>query len=127
MNERTEPLPDARKAEILSLAESTPHRTLIPVGEAAALVREIEGLEEMKAIIDRLPRTADGVTITPGMSVYRPFGMSESIMELMARDVSNDAINDGIAWALASRFYSTKEAAESALAARGREAGEGNK
>jgi hypothetical protein len=34
------PLPDARKAEILALAESTPNRTLIPVGEAAALVRE---------------------------------------------------------------------------------------
>lgn len=71
-------------------------------------------LKQAKEIIDKLPKTADGVTVTPNMELYNPGSIE------LRNTVSLHIWQDGedrspgennTPW---GRFYSTKEAAEAA-------------
>ena len=43
------------------------------IGEIAGVTREAAAeIRGLRAIVDRLPKTADGVPITPGMLLYEP-------------------------------------------------------
>lgn len=91
--------------------------------------------QELQAIVDRLPKTADGVPYQIGMEVWLPGflkypGYVEYIMDDMV------AVNDMMDWPAngcdtireytvrhAASLYSTRAAAEAALAEREREGG----
>ena len=74
---------------------------------------EIAKNRELRAIVDRLPKTADGKPVTPGMDLY---GGSGFLVCCDAIDIGNgrpvDAILSGTPmrdWSC--EFYSTREAA----------------
>lgn len=69
-------------------------------------------LAEAKAVIDKLPKTADGVPVVAGMSLYHSSGEFSTVSE-----VSIVVVNCGHQIVEhASRYYSTREAAEAARA-----------
>ena len=79
--------------------------------DSEQLRREIERLQ---AIVDLLPKTADGVPITPGMDVFRCGGKLRSRTMLVFETWSNHCLDDCRGGYAARSCYSTKEAAEAA-------------
>ena len=88
--------------------------------------------DALRAIVDKLPKTADGVPLMPGDAVYYSRNPSEKeVVEFLVAPyekwvtdvwgVKNQprAISKGGGGWPASRCYSTRAAAESALAAEG--------
>jgi hypothetical protein len=86
----------------------------------AELTREREGL---MAVVNKLPLTADGVPIVPGMSVYFENRLGEVVEVFWVLryqlDKPDDDATDTREWA-----YSTRAAAESALASHAADQGE---
>lgn len=72
-----------------------------------------EEVEKLRGIVEKLPKTADGVPVVPGDIVYHPDGghaflpgcVGDAPIELMVRDGR---------WTTVGRCYSTPEAAQSA-------------
>lgn len=83
-------------------------------GRMKALVSDIE---ELQAIVDKLPKTADGVPITIGTRLWvwdtdiGCYQVRESVRLISATAVSLDGHNTANS---ASTFFSTREAAEAA-------------
>ena len=74
-------------------------------------------LERLRAIVDKLPRTADGVPVVPGMEVYYPIRSGTRQGEILQQWV-NDSL-DVTPCRSTNRvaiysWYSTREAAEAA-------------
>ena len=76
-------------------------------GTCAKLQEAEQKIERLQAIVDRLPKTADGVPIVPGMEVWSWMGDAG----LMSTEITR--IGKG-GWFAAC--YSTREAAEKARA-----------
>ncbi len=84
-------------------------------------------VNELEAIVDRLPKTADGVPITQGMTVFCTHRGREGNIDILKKSVStilegfagNAEIHlSGYGYKLPAHVWSTLEAAEAALAAR---------
>ena len=82
-----------------------------------------ERAEEAEAVVEKLPKTADGVSIVPGMTVYifvgghiderevrGPYGLAC----LLVREPARHGACEGTRHELAGSCYSTREAAETA-------------
>lgn len=67
-------------------------------------------IADLQAIVDKLPKTADGVPVVPEMDLYYPasWGMCESYTA-MVRWVGDNPVGSGFA-----DSYSTREAAQAA-------------
>jgi hypothetical protein len=85
--------------------------------------KQVAEIERLRAIVDKLPKTADGVTISPGMSVWCL--LDDEWQKVIASEVSDvgqvnimDEVDDegGGFWEIreASDCYSTRQAAEEA-------------
>lgn len=70
-----------------------------------ALMQAADEIERLRAIVDRLPKTADGVPIYPGMTVWA------LIPGLEISDAEVQVVGIGGVWRYC---YSTREAAEKA-------------
>lgn len=75
--------------------------------------------ERLQAIVDKLPTTADGVAVLPGMTVWvdADYGDGLKIWELVVDDLSMAGAWDGARchWGH-FHSYSTREACEAAVA-----------
>jgi hypothetical protein len=81
--------------------------------ELATVQRE---RDELRAVVEKLPKTADGVAVVPGMVVYAIHPMTDSYVAMMVyMDADNDEWQNGNRNDF-SECYSTKAAA---LAAKG--------
>lgn len=71
-------------------------------------------IERLQSIVDKLPKTADGVPVTPRMQVWckTPVGGVEALKLPHAN--SEESIRSGFGWVRLYQCYSTREAAESA-------------
>jgi hypothetical protein len=63
---------------------------------------------EMKAVIDKLPKTADGVPVTPGMDTY------QCSFDRVSKFTGNVGFHNSDILQAFSKYYSTREAAEAA-------------
>lgn len=83
--------------------------------------------ERLEAIIDKLPKTADGVPVTPGLTVFYSYGDIVAF-PMRVQEFSEWCVMDGVATAFAegrhedvfhlfytTECYSTREAAEAAV------------
>ena len=68
-------------------------------------------IERLQAIVDRLPKTADGVPIVPGMDVFRCGGKLRSRAMMHYEPWSNHCWEDCVCGPSARSSYSTREAA----------------
>lgn len=78
-------------------------------------------IEHLQAIVDKLPKTADGVPIVPGMtvSVLANYGDGLRIHKLVVYDLTSIGCSDGDRYHWdCHQCYSTREAAEAALDAK---------
>ena len=82
--------------------------------EAAAHAETKEEAARLRAIVDRLPKTADGVVITPGMVVFyhSPAGIIETPPLDSWSEIEGTLMEDEDAGPV--NFYSTRAAAEAA-------------
>jgi len=78
-----------------------------------SILSDLERLAELEAIVDRLPKTADGVPVTPGMEVWTDYwsGPQHGIVRRL-----NVQLEEGSCWADdeadEAMLYTTREAAE---------------
>jgi predicted nuclease with TOPRIM domain len=124
----------ALKAELASFKEALQRSK----GNAERLAREVDRLQgmvdevqneasacrseavdnklkllELQAIVDKLPKTADGVPVVPGMSLYVD-GPWEVQTALMLKGGSQPSRGDTWLRLSTGNYYSTREAAEAA-------------
>jgi hypothetical protein len=76
-------------------------------------------VEELTAIVDKLPKTADGVPITPGMQIWGKLGWNDEPARATLRGSYLDGYSVGaLEWGMnvvpEKEVYSTREAAEAA-------------
>jgi hypothetical protein len=80
-------------------------------------------VERLRGVVDRLPKTKDGVPVTPGMLVYSVgrFGKNKTTTELLVESSRVNPDENGNLRLIGSPFmakphwcYSTREAAEAA-------------
>ena len=90
-------------------------------GERYRRLREAAGrIDELEAIVERLPVTADGVRVYAGMVLHSPAGVSFAVLAvyfdgvLLLQHHRDDGIPEGDCKMHSSRLYSTREAAEAA-------------
>ena len=83
---------------------------MVRAADVKSLAAEVERLQ---AIVGRLPHTADGVPICPGDWIWITSTLG-AIRE-KAWSTSHETVRSGANWPLA-RCYSTREAAENAIA-----------
>ena len=86
---------------------------------------EMDKVCRLEAIVDKLPKTADGVPVVPRMVIFTPLPLhtreSRKIVEVEVGRVSKGTIfgreplADGLLPYLSENTYSTREAAEAAL------------
>lgn len=88
--------------------------------DGKALNEAADRIEELEAIVARLPKTADGVVVTPGTMVYNHTGK----VGFRVATYGGDDGRGGCLWyapyggpATYTPVYSTREAAEQARAA----------
>lgn len=105
------------------------------VREIAAVIERCTNVGRLRAVIDRLPKTADGAPITPGMTVCWDSGYGAPEIRLHDMKVLQQFDWDGkTPWielrtadgrgsgGVPSQIYSTREAAKAALSAPGADA-----
>jgi hypothetical protein len=80
------------------------------IGQAGRVVGE---LERLRAIVDRLPVTADGVPVAPGMTIYEPASKYGAPVEPFVANAVY-AFTDAPLHNIYRECYSTREAAEAA-------------
>ena len=68
-------------------------------------------IAELEAIVEKLPKTADGVPVAPGMKVYDKDFQGYDVTGLRAMDDSSMPSDAYLSW---PRVYSTLAAAEAA-------------
>lgn len=76
--------------------------------------------DELRAVVERLPKTADGVLATPGMKVWRNYDDGPALLYVGMSACGSDS------WSMErdpSECYSTPEAALAARRAAGEEVG----
>ena len=100
----------AKSACVCGAIPGSPNRDC----ERCQLVAKIERLQ---AIVDTLPKTADGVPIHPGMTLFDKDGFSDTKVTGFQVSVSGELLclysPNGFD-AICSGYYSTREAAEKA-------------
>jgi len=96
-------LTDERRAEIVRSMEQGPYMW---TAEGEELLAE---LDRLRAMEDKLPKTADGVAVVPGMMVWYRTGH-----HVVHRTVEMRAQLRNMACMSVSGCYSTREAAEAA-------------
>ena len=83
--------------------------------DASVAIRAADELDRLTAA---LPKTADGVTIVPGMEVWQRASIKEfevvSVSRKCVEVASVNSINERCFTTCADRFYSTRTAAEEA-------------
>ena len=106
----------AERAEELAFAYDQTRSPMSPTHK-----RLLEELEQLRAIVARLPRTADGVPVVPGRDTvwnWLPRGLHskcswvECAVEI--RQPYNEAMYDYVDISEVGKCYSTREAAEAA-------------
>ena len=95
----------------------------LSTADKAAPVIAADRIEELEAIVARLPKTADGVPVVPGVFVYAEaswLGKHGEIVEFLWEPKTVHAWNEGTpvaSWRVKiENAYSTREAAERAKA-----------
>ena len=73
--------------------------------------KQADEIERLQAIVDRLPKTADGVPIVPGMDVFRCGGKLRSRAMMQYEPWSNHCWEDCVCGPSARSSYSTRDAA----------------
>lgn len=74
-----------------------------------------EHIERLRAIVDKLPKTADGVSITPGMTIWLNTRKSESKgIDVSSVGTGFCELKDKPRGCYHDKFYSSKQAAEAA-------------
>lgn len=85
-----------------------------------SILSDLSRLAELEAIVDKLPKTADGVPVMPGMTVFFTTGKGCSVNGIVQHVTSACCGNTSGAglhwWRSTSDCYSTREAAEAAMA-----------
>jgi len=71
-------------------------------------------IERLRAIVDKLPKTADGATVVPGMDVFRCGGRLRSRAMMHYEPWSSHCWEDCVCGPSVRSSYSTREAAEKA-------------
>ena len=71
-------------------------------------------LEQLRAIVDKLPKTADGVPVVPGMMVWRVLLSGSLDYREVVSIISSDVVSLNDIGAYFGDLYSTREAAEKA-------------
>jgi len=79
-------------------------------------------LERLRAIVDKLPKTADGVPVVPGMRLwvfagahdYEPSGLRSVTVRRLTAMAASGWEHRQLQRTPLSKFYSTREAAEAA-------------
>ena len=91
---------------------SVAHMALVGQEELQRALSKTEAeFERLQAIVDRLPKTADGVPVVPGMEVWGQFEYRCNIENaIVLESIYSDAVPASQFW------YSTCEAAEAARA-----------
>jgi len=79
---------------------------------------ESEVVERLRAIVEKLPKTADGVPVVPGMVIWPPEFIEDeqgATVKIIARDnLTGDMLEHGTSLLWIGKCYSTREAAEAA-------------
>ncbi len=98
------------------------------LGARAQFDRVVGRLLRLEAIVDKLPKTADGVPAVPGMVIFTPLPLHvqerRRVVEVKVDRVGKDLILgrellvEGLLPYLLENAYSTREAAEAALEVR---------
>jgi len=86
---------------------------LASFNEEVALCDATKRIVALQAIVDGLPKTADGVPVVPGMHLYEPKG--DTWWEYVTVSTGSVRSRVGNVWQPARHFYSTREAAEAAV------------
>lgn len=74
-----------------------------------------EEIEQLEAIVDKLPKTADGVPVTPGMTIWFNTRKSEAKGFIVASVGTGFCeLKDKPRGCYHDKFYSSKQAAEAA-------------
>ncbi len=105
-----------------ALAASAPKQNLLAYLARIVTPRLLRDVDRLKAIVDKLLKTADGVSMVPGMIVYDNSGpvvvkarvthISEYFAECVVLDENDEATEDR--FSTSGSVYSTREAAEAA-------------
>lgn len=101
---------DQRDRERLSRDGMNEFTIQFGTSQPMTMVEIIEGLRELERLRAALPKTADGVTVVPGMNLYGPAEVSGTIhyWVIMGAESCSGFLNK------VSGLYSTREAAERA-------------